>query len=216
MDDGTARAGEDYTPLAGTLVFPIGITSRTILVPTNPDGVGATPETFNITLSNPSENATIGDGDAVATLMDLSDPVFVDSFEDGAWNGLWAEDAQDDWFTSTQRASDGDASAEVDGAATDATLTIAQTLDMTPYGGAELTFDWFIERGFDAGEYLALDFSPDGETWTEVARLSGNVDQENAWHSETVAVAPAFLTGGFEFRFQAKVPMARLSATSGT
>ena len=68
--------------------------------------------------------------------------LFSDSFENGQWNGLWVEDSQNDWFTSTQRATDGSYSAEVDGRATDATLTMANPVDLTPYGSAELTFDW--------------------------------------------------------------------------
>ena len=66
--------------------------------------------------------------------------LFTDSFENGQWNGLWVEDSQNDWFTSTQRATDGNYSAEVDGRATDATLTIADPVDLTPYGSAELSF----------------------------------------------------------------------------
>ncbi len=130
--------------------------------------------------------------------------VFADSFEYGQWNGLWVEDSQNDWFTSTQRAAEGSYSAEVDGSATDATLSIANPIDLTPYGSAELTFDWYIESGFDAGEYLALDLF-DGTSWHEVAKLSGNLDQENTWHSEAITVDGAYLVDDFQFRFRAKV-----------
>ena len=124
--------------------------------------------------------------DISVTNLDDDTPItlFADSFEHGQWNGLWTEDSQNDWFTSTQRKTDGSYSAEVDGYAGNATLTMAQPVDMTPYGSAELTFSWLIEKGFDSGEYLALDFSPDGSTWIEIKRLRGNVDVENAWHDE--------------------------------
>ena len=46
--------------------------------------------------------------------------VFADSFENGEWDSKWTEDSQYDWFDSTQRATDGSYSAEVDGRATDA------------------------------------------------------------------------------------------------
>ena len=46
------------------------------------------------------------------------------------------EDSQNDWFTSTQRETDGSYSAEVDGRATDATLTLANSVDLSPYGSA--------------------------------------------------------------------------------
>ena len=130
-------------------------------------------------------------------------PLFSDSFENGQWNGLWVEDSQNDWFTSTQRATDGSYSAEVDGSATDATLTLANPIDLTPYGSAELTFDWYIENGLDAGEYLALDLF-DGSSWTEVARLSGNVDPEDTWHQATVPLDSSYLVDDFRLRFRAR------------
>ena len=100
---------------------------------------------------------------------------------------------------------DGNYSAEVDGRATNAALTMAQPIDLTAYGTATLTFDWLIETGFDAGEYLALDFSPDGSSWTEIMRLRGNVDAENVWHHETIDLNAAYLTDGFKIRFRAYV-----------
>ena len=67
----------------------------------------------------------------------------------------------------------------------------------TPCGGAELTFDWYIENDFDSGEYLALDLF-DGDSWIEIARLSGNVDQENTWHTETIPIDGAYLVDDFQ------------------
>jgi len=130
--------------------------------------------------------------------------LFADSFEDGEWNGMWTEDSQNDWFRSTHRAIDGSYAAEVDGRATDATLTMANSLDMTSYGSAELTFSWFIERNWDSGEYIALDLF-DGSSWNEVRSLRGNVDQENVWHQETVTIDGNYLVQDFQARFRAKV-----------
>jgi hypothetical protein len=84
-----------------------------------------------------------------------------DSFEVAEWNGLGTENAQNDWFRSTQRSTDGTYSAEVDGSATNATLTSAP-IDLQGKTSATVTFDWFIERGFDSGEFLAFDVSTDG------------------------------------------------------
>ena len=47
----------------------------------------------------------------------IDTPLFLDSFELGQWNGRWVEDSQNDWYTSTQRKTDGSYSAEVDGSA---------------------------------------------------------------------------------------------------
>ncbi|MCP3976554.1 MAG: hypothetical protein GY720_18865, partial [bacterium] len=95
--------------------------------------------------------------------------VFYDSFENGAWNGLWTEDSQGDWFTSSQRSTAGSRSAEVDGRAEDAEL---ESIPIGLQGGttATITFDWYIERGLDNGEYLAFDVSTDGgSTWVQKA-----------------------------------------------
>ena len=86
------------------------------------------------------------------TNVDDDQPIvlFADSFENGQWNGLWDDDSQNDWFTSTQRSTDGSYSAEVDGNATDAELFVASSIDMSAYGSAEMTFSWFIENVISA------------------------------------------------------------------
>ena len=116
--------------------------------------------------------------------------LFSDSFENGQWDGNWGEDSQNDWFTSTQRSTDGSYSAEVDGSANNATLTMANPVDLSSQSSAELTYSWYIESGFDSGEYLAVDLF-DGSTWTEFARLSGNVDADSSSPSSAAASAIA-------------------------
>ena len=109
--------------------------------------------------------------------------VFADSFEVSEWNGLWTEDGQNDWFRSTQRRVDGTRSAEVDGLASDASLT-SIAINLQGMTNARITFSWFIESGLDLGEYLAFDVSTDnGATWTEKSKLRGNQDPENVWHN---------------------------------
>lgn len=115
--------------------------------------------------------------------------VFSDSFEAGEWNGNWVEDAQDDWLTSSQRATEGNVSAEVDGRANDATLTLNNSIDLSGYDSAALRFDWLIESSFDTGEYLAVDVSSDGgDSWETLSQLSGNVDSENVWHASDIDI----------------------------
>ncbi|MFO0903898.1 MAG: PKD domain-containing protein [Pirellulales bacterium] len=133
--------------------------------------------------------------------------LFEDSFEVAEWNGLWVEDAQNDWYRSTQRATQGTRSAEVDGLASNATLSLANSVSLAGQGTATLTFDWLIESGFDAGEYLALDVSTNGGvTWTlDVRRLSGNVSPEDKWVSETVDLSPYASSSAFKLRFRSLV-----------
>ena len=68
---------------------------------------------------------------------------------------------------------------------------------------ATITFSWFIESSLDKGEYLSFEVSTnDGSTWTELARLRGNVEQENVWHEMTFE-----LTGinNLKLRFNGKM-----------
>ncbi|MFC1716754.1 tandem-95 repeat protein [Candidatus Poribacteria bacterium] len=143
---------------------------------------------------------------AVSITVDPSEVAeFLDSFEAGEWSGKWVEDGQNDWFRSTQRATDGSYSAEVDGQATDATLTMANTIDLSGEADAMLTFSWYIESSWDDGEYIALDVSDDaGVNWHEIRVLRGNVNTEGVWHHESVNLS-AYMVSNFRIRFRAKV-----------
>ena len=111
MPPPTARPPREKTTPAcpARSYFTPGVTTRTILIPTSQDAIEAPSETFYVTLSNPSPNATIADSQGEATILERFQPVtlFADSFENGEWNGKWVEDSQNDWFASTQRATDG-------------------------------------------------------------------------------------------------------------
>ncbi|MFO0674822.1 MAG: Calx-beta domain-containing protein [Polyangiaceae bacterium] len=64
---GTATAGTDYTATAGTVTIPAGSTTATITVLVHKDATLEPNETFNVTLSSPT-NATISDGTGVGTI----------------------------------------------------------------------------------------------------------------------------------------------------
>jgi photosystem II stability/assembly factor-like uncharacterized protein len=67
--DGTAKAGTDYLPASGTLVFSPGITARKVTVTIVGDQVAEPSEGFPVDLSEP-RNATLADGEAVVTIAD--------------------------------------------------------------------------------------------------------------------------------------------------
>ena len=69
--DGTATAGLDYTPGAGTLTFPVGVRTRTFTVATINDTVMEGPETVLLTLRDPSAGSIRGaQRTAVLTISD--------------------------------------------------------------------------------------------------------------------------------------------------
>ena len=67
--DGTAAAGSDYQTASSTLTFAPGETSKTITVLVNGDRFVEPNETFFVNLSG-ATNATIADGQGVATIVD--------------------------------------------------------------------------------------------------------------------------------------------------
>ncbi len=71
--DGTARAGVNYRPVSGVLIFPPGVSSQTILVPLIDDLVIEGNVTVNLALFNPSPTnfVTLGaPNTAVLTIVD--------------------------------------------------------------------------------------------------------------------------------------------------
>jgi hypothetical protein len=67
--NGTARAGSDYKPESGTLVFHRGERHKTITIKVLADRVYEGNETFNVQLSHPV-NARIADGTGAGTIVD--------------------------------------------------------------------------------------------------------------------------------------------------
>ena len=66
---GTATSA-DFTPTSGVLTIPAGAASGTVEVPTINDFLNEEDETFTLTLSNPSANATISTAMATGTIED--------------------------------------------------------------------------------------------------------------------------------------------------
>ncbi|MFN6540285.1 MAG: pre-peptidase C-terminal domain-containing protein [Nostoc sp. EkiNYC01] len=67
--NGTAIAGNDFIATTNTLTFAANQTSQTINVALLNDNLNEANESFSLNLSNPT-NATLGDGQAIATISD--------------------------------------------------------------------------------------------------------------------------------------------------
>ncbi len=87
--DGTATANEDYTPVTlGILNIPHGSTQGFISIPILPEAAIEGPQTFTVTLSNPSSGATLSNTTATGTILSANNPPAVTignaSFLEGA------------------------------------------------------------------------------------------------------------------------------------
>jgi hypothetical protein len=71
--DGTASAGEDYLPVAGTVTFPPGARIARVAVPILADGIDEPNETFVFELEGPT-GASLGDAVASGIIID-TDPM---------------------------------------------------------------------------------------------------------------------------------------------
>jgi len=66
--NGSALAGQDYVAQSGILTFAPGVTQQNILIAIVGDAVVEGSESFTVTLSDPSEGASILDGSATGTI----------------------------------------------------------------------------------------------------------------------------------------------------
>ncbi|CCI03457.1 Calx-beta domain-containing protein [Microcystis aeruginosa] len=73
-NNGTAKAGQDYTSVSGTLTFNAGESQKTITIPINNDTNYEGNETFTLNLSNPIGGAVLGTSTATITIIDNDVP----------------------------------------------------------------------------------------------------------------------------------------------
>lgn len=118
--------------------------------------------------------------------------LFWDNFEGASAGSYWIQDSQNDWRITSQRsANGGQFSAEVDGLASGASISMRQGIDISNYEDTIINFDWLIERNYDTSDYLAFEVSTDnGSSWAEIKRLRGNIDEArgNPFRNETFRV----------------------------
>ena len=94
--NGTAMMGTDYTTTTATATIPAGQTCVNVTIPIIDDAINEPTETFNVTLSSPT-NAVIGDGTGIVTILDndptgsttitIGDKVFFDANNNGIQDG---------------------------------------------------------------------------------------------------------------------------------
>jgi hypothetical protein len=130
----SAMSGSDYTTTTATATIPAGQTCVNVTVPIVNDTNPETPETFNVTLSNPS-GATINDGTGVVTILDndnvstpptlsINDVIVTEGTNPTATLQICASSTSTSPITVTYTTSNGSAMSGSDYTTTTATATI--------------------------------------------------------------------------------------------
>lgn len=205
----TAKPGGPYTGTVGSAInfngsgsfdsngsivsyswnFGDGTSANTV----NPTHSYSLSGTFNVSLTVTDNNNATHTASTTAQITQPALPgtpveVFYDSFEVSEWNGLWSEDAQNDWERTTLRSTQGRYSANIDGDTVDGALS-SVSINLSGKTNATISFNWLIKLWLDVGEYIAFDISTDnGATWQEKGRLRGDVDQEDVWRAVSLNV----------------------------
>ena len=209
----TAIAGTDFTAVpAATLTFMPSDTTQTVTVQTTVDSTGEDKETFTVTLSSPSSNATLAtDPTATGTIVDGDAPNAAPTAADGTVttdeDTAYAFDASDFGFADADTG-DGLASVRVvtlPGSGTLAVSGIAVSADQEVAAsdlGGNLTFTPAAD-GHGSG-YASFTFRVSDGTDESAADYTMTIDVDAVNDAPTVASAlpDRSATVGEEFSYQ--------------
>ena len=131
--------------------------------------------------------------------------IFSDDFENGL--SKWTVTGQQEWQTGIFDESDvipgytrSNIVAEADDCDDEACiLSMNESLDLSHYTSATLSFDRFVDSSLDSGEYLEVQVGNDG-AYTQVFRWTHGQGDTDSWHHETVNL-DSYLDSGFNVRF---------------
>ena len=168
--NGSATAASDYTAVNQTVTFPINVTTRTVVVPILQDAVVDAAETFNVTLSGPSNGGSIsGTNPAIVNIVDDEGPGILQ-------------------FSSTTYS----------GAESGGPITVTVTRTGGSSGAVSVTYassDGTANSGVDYAAVLGTLNWADGDTASKTFTVTPVVDSTPG-ESETVILTLSAATGG--------------------
>ena len=139
-------------------------------------------------------------------------PVFSEDFESSL--SKWTETGEGDWRISTSQNhgipiipghGQSNLALHSDNCDTSCTLTLKDSIDLTRYSAATLSFWRFVDSGLDAGEYLKVElYDGSSSMWSTIYDWSHGNGDDNRWHAESYDLASYLDTSNFNIRLVTK------------
>ena len=132
--------------------------------------------------------------------------IFFDDLQQNEPFTLWVESNEFDWTVKApeEKQVPGSVSGNRVGHAQNCDsacfLTLAQTIDLSYYESATLSFWRYVDASLDSGEYLRVEIS-DGSAWTTIFEWTHRSGDDDQWHLESYDIPATHLVAGFSLRF---------------
>ena len=132
--------------------------------------------------------------------------MFSDDFESGLTKWTASSEWQADTFDERKNPPAHNSAnnvAEADNCDVECTLTMTTSLDMADATNPVLEFWRYVDNSLDTGEYLKVEVTQNGNTWTQLDLWNPeNGDDDDTWHKETYDLT-SYQSSTFQMRFAA-------------
>ena len=153
----------------------------------------------------------LGDYFAEVTVEVLPPPpgpqtIFFDDLQQNEPFTLWVESNEFDWTVKAPEekqvpgSASGNRVGHADNCDNGCFLTLAQTINLSPYESATLSFWRYVDTSLDSGEYLRVEIS-DGSAWITIFEWTHGSGDDDQWHLESYDIPVTHLVAGFSLRF---------------
>ncbi len=117
----------------------------------------------------------------------------------------WDESGESDWRTQSRESSSGYSGsgnpvARADNCDTSCTITMDSTVNLSSYGSATLTFQYYLSENLDNGEFLRVE-AHNGSSWSQILNLASEAADDSTWHTATVSLNSYVGVSNFRLRF---------------
>jgi PKD repeat protein len=170
--------------------------------------------TYTATLTVTDDDGAVGTDSRLITVSESPPPpqtttVFSDDFQNGLTK--WVESNEYDWnneryaernipgYTSTNKVAHADACTT----STGCIITMKNSINLSTYSSATLTFWRYVDGSIDSGEFLKVEVF-DGISWKRVFYWTNLSGDDDTWRQQTLDLSP-YLASNFNLRFVGKM-----------